>query len=195
MVPFDAKSAARQEIRARLAELSVEARVSAARRLRERLLAWPPFRKAQTVLLTASLLDEVNLTPLVPAAQALGKRCSLPAFDVTLGTYVAREWRLSIASLPTGAFGVREPGSDCSEVPFPELDLILVPGLAFTPSGMRLGRGKGYFDRLLSRVPNAISCGLGFDEQVVPILPMEAHDVALDHLLTPSREFDCRALG
>lgn len=195
MVPIDAKGAARREIRARLAGLSPEARASAAHQLCERLLAWPPFRKAQTVLLTASLRDEVDLTPLVPAAQALGKRCALPAFDITLGAYVAREWRLSIASLPTGAFGVREPGADCSEVPFPELDLILVPGLAFTPSGMRLGRGKGYFDRLLSRVPNAISCGLGFDEQVVPRLPAEAHDVALDHLLTPSREFDCRALG
>ena len=193
MVPLDAKGAVRREFRARVAALSLEARTTASRRLCERLLAWPKFRSARTVLLTASLRDEVDLTPLLPEAQALGMRCALPAFEDALGDYVAREWRLPVAALASGPFGVRQPGADCFEVPFPELDLILVPGLAFTPSGMRLGRGKGYFDRLLSRVPNAISCGVGFDEQVVPTLPVEAHDVALDYLLTPSREFDCRA--
>lgn len=195
MVPTDAKAAARLEIRARVAALSLDARLAASRRLCERLLAWPGFREARTVLLTASLRDEVDLTPLLPAAQALGKRCALPAFDEALGEYLAREWRLPIGALLCGPFGVREPGADCAEVPFPELDLILVPGLAFTPSGIRLGRGKGHFDRLLGRVPNAISCGVGFDEQVVPALPVESHDMALDHLLTPSREFDCRAPG
>ena len=191
----DAKALLRAETRARIAALSPEFRASESQRLCARILAWPVFQRARCILLTASLRDELDLSPLIPLAQALGTRCALPALDAVHGGYVAREWSRPLDALPVGAYGVREPGTDCPVVPFPALDFILVPGLAFTPSGMRLGRGKGYFDRLLSHVPNAVTCGVGFDEQVVPTIPVEPHDVALDHLLTPSREFDCRAPG
>lgn len=195
MQPPDPKATLRTEVRTRIAALSPEHRASEARRLTARILTWPRFERARCVLLTASLRDEIDLSSLIPAAQAQGKRCALPCFDAASASYVAREWSRPLDALIVGAYGVREPGDDCAVVPFPALDFILVPGLAFTPSGMRLGRGKGYFDRLLGHVPDAVTCGVGFDEQVVPTIPVEPHDVALDHLLTPSREFDCRAPG
>ena len=195
MPASDEKALLRAATRARIGALPPELRTAAAQRLCARILAWPVFQQARCVLLTASLRDEIDLSSLMPAAQALGKRCALPVLDAVNGGYVARDWNRPLEALQVGAYGVREPGADCPVVPFPALDFILVPGLAFTPSGMRLGRGKGFFDRLLSHVPNAVSCGVGFDEQVVPTIPVEPHDMALAHLLTPSREYDCRAPG
>ena len=69
------------------------------------------------------------------------------------------------------------------------LDLVLVPGVAFDLHGRRLGRGRGYYDRLLSQVGGR-TCGVAFDEQVVSEVPVEAHDVLLNCILTPTRWFE-----
>lgn len=64
-------------------------------------------------------------------------------------------------------------------------DLVIVPGLAFTADGARLGQGGGWYDRFLSAVrPECTTVGVGFSEQVVDVLPVEAHDVTLDHVVT-----------
>jgi 5-formyltetrahydrofolate cyclo-ligase len=119
----------------------------------------------------------------------------LPAFDPAAGAYVVRHWARPVTELSSGRFGVREPDAGCHQLPVPELDLRVVPGVAFGQSGSRIGRGKGYFDRLLSRSTVAVSCGVGFDEQLLPVVPVESHDVQLAYILTPSRVVDCRALG
>lgn len=195
MTPAEHKARLRREVRSAVAALSVEERVQASLRLVEKISAWPVFVNARTVLLTASLADEVDLTPLIERAQAAGKRCALPFFNAAAQEYGVREWNRPVGELLPGAYGVREPGESCGEVPFPDLDFILVPGVAFTSSGMRLGRGKGYFDRLLLRASSAVTCGIGFDCQMVPSIPAEAHDVAMDFVLTPACQFDCRIPG
>jgi 5-formyltetrahydrofolate cyclo-ligase len=69
-----------------------------------------------------------------------------------------------------------------------ELDAVMMPGVAFSVDGLRLGRGGGYYDATLKRVPlRALRIGLGFDVQVVPSLPREPHDVPLDLLVTEAR--------
>jgi 5-formyltetrahydrofolate cyclo-ligase len=65
-----------------------------------------------------------------------------------------------------------------------------VPGLGFTPDGRRLGKGRGYYDRLL-RLVRAFRCGIAFDEQIIEDLPAGPHDERLDCILTPSRRWDC----
>lgn len=195
MTPVEHKARLRREVRLAVAALSVQERAEVSARLVDKISAWPVFIQARTVLLTASLADEVDLTPLIERAQALGKRCALPFFNSAPQEYGVREWNRPVADLIPGAYGVREPGESCGEVPFPDLDFILVPGVAFTSSGMRLGRGKGYFDRLLLRATSAVTCGIGFDCQMVPLIPTESHDVAMDYVLTPACEFDCRTPG
>jgi 5-formyltetrahydrofolate cyclo-ligase len=71
------------------------------------------------------------------------------------------------------------------------LDLILVPGLAFDLNGRRLGKGKGYYDRLLAGV-SGIKCGVAFDEQVVSEVPAGPHDVRVNCILTPTRWLEFR---
>jgi 5-formyltetrahydrofolate cyclo-ligase len=79
-------------------------------------------------------------------------------------------------------------------VPLNQLDFLLVPGVAFDRSGRRLGRGKGFYDRLLAGV-TGMKCGVAWDEQIVHELPAEPHDIAMDLMLTPSRWADCRLAG
>ena len=94
----------------------------------------------------------------------------------------------SLHELAPGAFGVREPRAKIEHAVAPEtLDLILVPGVAFTRSGERLGRGGGFYDRLLASLP-AHTCKVGacFVSQLLPELPVETHDQRVDFLATES---------
>ena len=89
--------------------------------------------------------------------------------------------------LVTGSFGILEPSPDAPITPVEQLDLILCPGLGFGRDHSRLGRGRGYYDRLLaSKRPDARTIGLAYDPQIVDHVPTEAHDIPLDYLLTPS---------
>lgn len=109
----------------------------------------------------------------------------MPAFDPLIGAYGARRIERPSADLTTGRYGIREPSQGCLNVPLPRLDLVLVPGLGFTTDGSRLGRGAGFYDRLLAGT-NAIRFGVGLDIQIMPHLPVETHDLPMDYVLTPS---------
>ena len=101
-------------------------------------------------------------------------------------TYEAAVVREVARDLIAGRFGLLEPAPDCPNLPLKQLDLLLVPGIGFDALGRRLGRGKGYYDQLLSHTP-AKKCGIAFDWQVVDELPTEPHDAPMNHLATPTR--------
>lgn len=87
--------------------------------------------------------------------------------------------------LVPGAFGILEPHRDSPVVPLSEIDAIICPGLAFDSKGGRLGRGKGFYDRLLAKVrPDTIKIGICFAEQLVSDTFPEAHDIAMDEVIT-----------
>lgn len=93
------------------------------------------------------------------------------------------------ASLQAGAYGIQEPrAGEHPEVEPDEIDGLLCPGLAFDRKGGRLGRGKGFYDRVLSSMrPDALRVGVGFALQVLDSLPLENHDVLMTHLVTEER--------
>lgn len=72
-----------------------------------------------------------------------------------------------------------------------EIDLILVPGVAFDPNGNRLGRGGGYFDQYLKEV-KGIKIGIAYEKQIVDSVPIEEHDIPMDYLITEERIIDCK---
>jgi len=89
------------------------------------------------------------------------------------------------AQLMPGAFGVREPSPDLPVIPVKRIDAFLCPGLAFDPHGARLGRGRGFYDRMLSKArPGALKIGVCFPWQIVPDVFPEAHDVIMDEVLS-----------
>jgi 5-formyltetrahydrofolate cyclo-ligase len=105
---------------------------------------------------------------------------------VDTATYTACPIQDPASDLETGAFGIREPAARCAVEPLNKLDLILVPGVAFDLTGHRLGRGKGFYDQLLTAVRGK-TCGIAFDQQIVREVPVEPHDKVLNCILTPTR--------
>jgi 5-formyltetrahydrofolate cyclo-ligase len=106
--------------------------------------------------------------------------------ELQSGTYVACEIVSPEKDLCCGRFGIREPAQWCPQFDLNRLDFTLVPGVAFDLQGRRLGRGKGFYDRMLAAVRGTI-CGVAFDEQIVGEIPIEPHDTRVNCILTPTR--------
>ncbi len=97
-----------------------------------------------------------------------------------------------LTDIVTGPYGISEPKPDSPVCPVQEIDLFLCPGVAFTPEGKRLGRGKGFYDRALaSRGPEVLRVGVCFREQVHPDLPTDTHDITMHYLATPDGVVEC----
>ncbi len=180
----DAKSNLRVIIRSRLEKISPAVRAVESIDLCERLKAQIP--SAHTILFFAPMPDELDVWPMLELSLALGTNCALPFFDSAKKTYGARQLQNLAADIVVGKFGVREPATSCAEIPLNRFDLILVPGLAFDLSGNRLGRGQGFYDRILAEA-SGIKCGVCHDFQLLEKIPMEPHDAKVDFIFTPTR--------
>jgi 5-formyltetrahydrofolate cyclo-ligase len=180
------KVALRADIRARLKAISSTERSDASTNACSLLLSQEIWQKSGSVLFYSAIGNELNLSPLCAEAISQGKIVALPRFAIDINSYTACRIASFETSLIPGRFGVFEPGQDSEVVPLNQLDLVLVPGVAFDMSGRRLGRGKGFYDRLLNDVRGA-KCGVGFDQQIESNIPVEPHDISLDYILTPTR--------
>ena len=185
------KSELRIEIRAWLKTIPRPVRAAASLQVCARLRTQPVWQKAAGILFYAPRSDELDLSPLVDESLDQGRLVALPQFDQSTGSYRACRVECPIAELPRGRYGIPEPALSCARVPMAELDLILIPGLAFDSRGCRLGRGGGYYDRLLEAIVGT-KCGIGFDEQLRAEVPIESHDILLDCVVTPTRWLDVR---
>lgn len=178
------KAQLRAKIRRVLRRITPSARAEASKTIRLILSTWPCWLRVETVLFYAPLPDEPDLWPLFEQGLRLGKCCALPAYNPDSDTYEPRLVRNPATELSPGKLGVTEPGPDCPQLDPRSVELVFVPGLAFDRRGYRLGRGKGYFDRLLPTL-SGIKCGVGFSEQLLDALPIEPHDARLDCIVTP----------
>ncbi len=183
---LERKQALRREVHERLKAMTDSQQVGASVRARALLQLQPPWQSASSVLLFAPLPGEPDVWPLLSEALASGKKVALPRFAAETAGYQACEVREPEYDVGPGRWGIREPRPHCAKHTLIQFDLILVPGTAFDLRGHRLGRGKGYYDRLLATV-DGTTCGVAFDEQIVPEVPVEPHDIVLNCLLTPTR--------
>jgi 5-formyltetrahydrofolate cyclo-ligase len=179
-------------MREQLQRFTPEERAQASGAVCRRLAGEELWQRAHTVLAYAPRRDELDIWPLLNEALEEGKTVALPQYDPATGAYRACRLTSPIRGLALGKFGIQEPGLECAVIPLKQLDLILVPGVAFDLAGHRLGRGGGYYDQLLARVRGR-KWGLGYDEQVQPEIPVETHDVLLDCIWTPTRRLMCGA--
>lgn len=138
------------------------------------------FQEAQTVLLYWSMEDEVQTHDFV-ARWFREKTILLPCVDgddLRLRRYTGPE------CLQQGEqFGIAEPtGPEYTDLD--SIDIIIVPGVAFDARNNRMGRGRGFYDRLLKSTPNAYKVGVAFDFQMVDEVPTEDFDVPMDAVVT-----------
>ena len=138
------------------------------------------------MVLHAGLGAEVDTAELVRLAEAAGKRVAWPRLaaagrEMDFATCRATE-------LVPGPARALQPPDDAPRVSVSEVDVVVVPGVAFDVRGGRLGRGRGHYDATLARLPaRAWKVGLAFDAQIVDAVPSEPHDTPLDAIVTETR--------
>ncbi len=167
------------------ARLPREQRAGWSRSIADRAWCLPALRGARRVAAYAPLGTEVDALEIVRGALARGIEVSFPRTVPGQRRLVFA--RCDPAALVPGPFGNAEPGGDAPAVDPAEIDCVIVPGLAFSRDGLRLGRGGGHYDATLEAMPRARRIGVAFEVQVVPAVPREAHDVLLDALVTEAR--------
>lgn len=176
------KKELRKLIRSRKSQHSASELAAWSRELCAQVIADGLWRSVGTVLLYHALADEVDTQVLLDSALRLGKRVLLPVVvgdDLILRRYTGSD------DLQTGAYGIKEPVGDCfPQADYGQIDFVLVPGMAFDAYGHRLGRGKGYYDRLLPRLRNAYRVGICFPFQLLDSVPSEDHDAVVSEVIS-----------
>jgi 5-formyltetrahydrofolate cyclo-ligase len=184
------KSSLRRLMKAKIAALDPVERRQQEETLILRFPGLPGLAQAESVLLfVAALPEEPRTTELFDLAYELQKTVFCPRVD-------RRSGRLSIhriadrnSELVPGILGIPEPRPGLPEVNPATVDWVLVPGLAFDERGFRLGRGAGYYDRLLPALrPDATCWSICLSCQLVRQLPIEPHDAPVDGITTPERD-------
>ena len=154
------------------------------------LSTFEPLQRARSILAFAPLRSEPRIAPLLDAWRAEGRRILLPRTLEKPGDMEMVELQSGLCDLPAGPHGVRTPQGAAWEGG--SIDAILVPGVAFDRHGGRLGRGGGYYDRLLRKLDGTVTIGTAFDCQIESDVPRENHDQSVRFIVTEKSTFECR---
>jgi len=173
----EGKKNIRQAIKRHFGTLSVAQKEACAERIFAKVEALEPFAQAHTVALYHALPDELPTATIIEKWSKT-KRIVLPCVEGETMVF-----RTLCGHTRRGCFGIEEPLGEI--VPPSQIDLMIVPGVAFDVSGHRLGRGKGFYDRFLAECDTHIySVGVCFPFQLVENLPCEPHDQPVDIVIT-----------
>ena len=183
-----AKRALRARIREQLQAMEAGERAEASARACERVISMPEFASARTVMAYLPLSGEADSTPLIERALRERKNVCVPQVDwESRAMHAARIASLDAEQFRVDQHGVRVPRV-IETVAIESIDLVIVPGLAFDELCRRLGRGGGFYDRFLARLPDAVlTIGLAFDRQIAPELPCALHDARVHMVATEKR--------
>jgi 5-formyltetrahydrofolate cyclo-ligase len=176
-----AKRALRERCRRRRDELGQAYRLQASERICERIEQWDPFRSASVIFAYLPMRGEVDLQPLFAQAPtilwAIPRVVEAPAPHLLFHAYQPDH-------LVLHRLGMLEPDPAAPVVTPDRADLIIVPGLAFTRGGYRLGYGGGYYDRLLAQPGRAATLGACYQALLLEEIPRGPHDVPVGGLVT-----------
>jgi 5-formyltetrahydrofolate cyclo-ligase len=185
------------EMRSRLGR---EEAVEKSRLLFERICSLEQYMKAHVVLAYMSFGSEVSTDQFICRCIRDGKTVALPKVvkedgkGCRLGIYAITD---PVADVVPGFRGIREPDTSRTRLLDPgEIDLAVVPGVAFDAAGNRLGYGAGCYDRLLPMLRrDCLKIGAAFEIQLADALPTDGHDFRLDVVVTESRTIICPGTG
>lgn len=181
------KKELRQRLRNILAEVSGEEHGTRSLRACHRLFEQPEYIKAEIVQVFLSLPSEIETAAIVLRAWQDRKRVLAPKVSWEQRRMLPVEIRSLTEDLTVSALGVREPLAGVP-IPISMIDLVIVPGLGFDEFGNRLGRGRGFYDRFLAHPEfHGVACGLAFEEQLVPAIPVGPLDRQVDMLVTDAK--------
>jgi 5-formyltetrahydrofolate cyclo-ligase len=178
------KKELRQRLRKIVAEIPSDELSTRSLRACHRLFEQSEYIRAEVIMVFLSLPNEIDTSPLVLRAWQDRKRVLAPKVSWNQRRMLPLEIRSLTDDLMVSAMGLREP---VTGIPFPIslIDLVIVPGLGFDEYGNRLGRGRGFYDRFLAHPEFAgTACGLAFEDQITPRVPVGPLDRRVDMLVT-----------
>lgn len=180
------KKQLRRQIIARRNSLARATREEKSAVITRRVLELPCWQKARLIMCYVSFGSEVLTHPLIRAALSQGKRVTVPMCIPEGRRLLASEVLDFPGDLQPGTWGILEPRPETLRPVNPgDIDLVLVPGVAFDHAGNRLGYGGGYYDRFLASLrPGALAIALAFAEQIVADVYPEVHDRPVDMVIT-----------
>lgn len=174
----DDKKQTRQHIKKLISVMTPEQKAAQSADIWERLEHTDPFRNATHILAYWSMDDEVQTPQFIEKWTAAGKRFYLPSIqgeDLIVKRYDG-------TLKPGDEFGIPEPtGEQVTDLS--PIALVIVPGRAFDAQGNRMGRGRGFYDRLLPQLPHAVKAGICFDCQKLPSVPTDDNDIKMDFVI------------
>ena len=185
------KDSIRKEILLRRSALSSEERRLRSRALQTRLFNRVEFRKAKIIQFYISFNHEVETREMIAGALEIGKKVFVPYMKEGQGEIGLSELKDLKQEVQKNRNGFEEPFGPFIRPADPaQVDLWVIPGVAFDLSGNRIGYGMGFYDRLLSSSASGVLTGIAFDLQLVDTIPVEAHDARMDQVITEYRTIE-----
>lgn len=178
----------RESIAKRLALSPEEVRLKS-HKITQKILALPEFSKAKTIMVYIAFRNEVDTQEIIQEALAQGKRIVVPVSRRQEHKIIPAEIRNYPADLQVGTYGILEPKPEAFYPVDPtEIDLVLIPGVAFDERGYRLGYGAGYYDRFLRLLrPDVMTAALAYELQILSDVYPESHDQKVGLIITEER--------
>jgi len=191
---FELKKTIREQ--AHTSRNALENKDELSQRIVQTFMSLPEYQAANTVLFYLDVRSEVRTRHSLDAALASGKKIVVP---YCIEGEVLELFHLeSMDELSLGMYRILEPKTELrslpqKQVPVAEIDLIMVPGVAFDKRGGRTGHGKGYYDKLLEHArPETPLVALAFECQMFPEIPMQSHDVFMNKVITEAAVYPGR---
>lgn len=147
------------------------------------------YKMAKTISSYVSKDKEVDTINIINKSLNIGKNVCVPLV-IKNNNFLEMRKVQSINDLKTGSFNILEPKESTQVVNPKDIDIFLIPGIAFTQKGERIGRGGGYFDKFLSKC-EGVKVGLAYEFQVFDWFPNQSHDIKMDILITENRTVIC----
>jgi 5-formyltetrahydrofolate cyclo-ligase len=182
------KASIRKEIIKKRDGISHDTKTAKDLSIKHQLLSLREFLDAEIVFFYASFRSEVETHTMIKESLEMGKRVVLPKVRKEGHGVMLYEIK-DINELSLGHMGIPEPSfNDAYSLSIDEVDIIVVPGVAFDYSGNRLGYGGGYYDMLLAQKNKKTPIiALAYEEQLVDEIPSEPHDIKIDIIITDKR--------
>lgn len=174
------KQVLREKMRKRRQGMPLKEKESADRDIAQHVLALSVVRRARTICINSSTVEEADTHSLILMFLDQGKRVVVPR---VVGSTIKLFSIRSLDDIAPGRWGIREPKEYCPSLAPGEVDIFIIPGVAFDRLGHRLGMGKGYYDRLLADIA-VPKIGLAYAVQMVPHVPSRSHDILMTTIIT-----------
>lgn len=187
------KKLIREKILKERKALSKEDRIIYSQIITEKIFKSDSYINSETIMVFISFSDEVDTHPFIKKAIADGKKVLVPiTYPKTKELKPSRI--KSFDELEAGFYNILTPKKEFIRFVDPEeIDLVIVPGVAFRKDGYRVGYGGGYYDRFLAKIPNTPTLAIGFSIQIVKDLPVDSYDIPVDYIYTEKNIINCKS--